>query len=52
MVRNEDLVGVGGLRQARSDVHVDAEVVPPNLSEAPEVDTCAQLRTVTVDVDQ
>jgi hypothetical protein len=52
MVRNEDLVRLRGLRQARSDVHVDAEVVPPNLAGAPEVDTGAQLRTVTVKVHQ
>jgi hypothetical protein len=52
MVGNEDLLRPRGLGQARSDVHVDAEVVPPNLAGAPEVDPGAQLRTVTVNVHQ
>jgi hypothetical protein len=52
MVGNEDLLRPRGLGQARSDVYVDAEVVPPNLAGAPEVDPGAQLRTVTVNVHQ
>jgi hypothetical protein len=52
LVRNEDLVRLCGLRQARSDVHVDAEVVSPNFARAPEVDTGAQPRMVTVNVHQ
>ena len=51
-VGDEDLAGPGSLGEPGGDVDVDAEVVAADLARAADVDPGAQLRPVSLDLDQ